>query len=179
MENGPTELSWDDFIRFIRKLSRVPGQGPTGDCWEWIAGRYEEGYGSFWFAGRSYGAHRIAFWIEHRRWSEKFICHRCDNPPCVRPSHLFEGTEADNSADMANKGRAARFTGDNHPSRKYPERVPRGEDHHAARLTTKTVLDIRALYAAGGVQQKDIAKQFGLSARLVGKIVRRESWAHI
>lgn len=173
------ELAWPDFIRFIRKFSRLPGQGPKGDCWEWIAGRFPEGYGSFWLVDRSYGAHRIAFWIETGRWPEALICHRCDNPPCVRPSHLFEGTEADNSADMAMKGRAARFTGDSHPSHKYPERVPRGEEHHAATLTTQTVLNIRALYAAGNLQQKEIAKQFGLDPRLVGKIVRRERWVHI
>ncbi len=72
------------------------------------------GYGVF----RSHRAHRVAFFLEHKRWPQPCALHKCDNRRCVRPDHLFEGTLADNNRDCAAKGRSARLRGDANPLRK-------------------------------------------------------------
>lgn len=102
----------------------------SGDCWLWTAARSERGYGRVKIKGRMHQAHRVAYELTIGSIADSMkICHTCDNPPCCRPDHLFEGTSADNSADMVRKGRSA--AGDRNPARQHPERMPRGDDHHS------------------------------------------------
>lgn len=83
----------------------------TGGCWNWTAARNRKGYGTFTMPGKMRHvptlAHRVSWFLTHGKWPEPCALHRCDNPRCVRPDHLFEGTKADNNADMRAKGRAS------------------------------------------------------------------------
>lgn len=78
----------------------------TDDCWIWTAGKTPNGYGRFSIKRKPVYAHRVSYVIEHGSISEDLcICHTCDNPSCVRPDHLFQGTHSDNQIDSVRKGR--------------------------------------------------------------------------
>lgn len=99
--------------RFWPKVDKngpvAPHRPELGPCWMWTGGTDKKGYGRISIGRRSSGgmvvAHRVAFLLEHGRWPEPCALHHCDNPSCVRPEHLFEGTKSDNMRDCARKGR--------------------------------------------------------------------------
>jgi hypothetical protein len=145
------------------------------ECWWWIGGTTHSAtndveYGSLaWPSGtsRMHGAHRIC-WEIHRGHipAGLDICHTCDHPLCVNINHLFMGTPADNTHDMHRKGR-------------HRGGAPHGERNALAKLTTDKVREIRRRYALGGIRQKDLAREFGITQGTLGKVVRRELWAHV
>lgn len=138
-------------------------------CWEWSGHRYPDGYGSFSWKGGPFtmtapGAHRVAFYLTNGFVPES-TCHRCDNPPCVRPSHLFAGTHAENVADRHAKGRSRGA-------------VQVGEANHNAKLTDESVLAIRQAVAAG-TPEADVAAQHGISRSTVTLIRQGTIWTHV
>lgn len=173
-------------------LSRVRHEGPD-DCWLWTGKLDRDGYGmiSRRLAGHRYQrAHRYAYFLATGvHPGEMCVLHRCDVRACCNPSHLWLGTPSDNNADMISKGRATGgfLRGDQHISRTRPEVVPRGDAHYArrrgpvhvgerhpgVRLTNEQVREIRSLYAAGGITQKAVAEQFGISLGHANAIIIR------
>lgn len=139
----------------------VTGSG----CWEWSGTRNEYGYGTLSVAGKRTLAHR---WFWDRLCSpagDSHVLHRCDNPPCVNPAHLFLGTHTDNLRDMWAKGRAR-------PGRSV------GVAHGRAKLTAQQAVEIRRRCAAGE-QQRALALEYGVTQTVIGRIHRREAWAHV
>ena len=90
------------FERFWSKVSKGP------DCWVWTGARLRSGdYGALSFGGQAVRAHVLSFWIHGGvLLPGTFVCHHCDNPPCVRPEHLYAGTAKTNAHDMIRRGRA-------------------------------------------------------------------------
>jgi hypothetical protein len=138
------------------------GRQPLDECLEWQGSKNKDGYGTRRIAQRTYLAHRIAY-------SEAFgdpgalnVLHRCDNPACVRPSHLFLGTQRDNIYDCMAKGRRADQSGAKGP---------------AAKLTEADVAEIRRLYVAGGVSQESLGRRFGVTQAAISAVVRGRTWA--
>lgn len=162
------ELLERDIERFWSHVNR---RGEN-DCWEWTAALSEHGYGHFnlWRNGKTVNlkAHRVAWQIVRGPIPDGlFACHSCDNPRCVNPKHLFLGTQDDNMADMARKGRNL----DHRPRVK-------GEGHPLHKLSSDDVAEIRRVYAAGGVTQRELGKRFGVSQARVQMIVTGKGWRY-
>jgi hypothetical protein len=143
------QISPDDVARFFSKITVTDG------CWLWAAGTNGHGYGTFSFGHHNIGSHRVAWAMFYGDLDiETRILHRCDNPACVRPSHLFAGTQLDNMRDMSAKGRRAT-----------------GERHGSAKLTDAQVAEIRLRFNAGGVPQKSLAIEYSVSQSHIHRIV--------
>lgn len=164
------QLSASDKERFFSKVSTTP---TDAGCTEWTAAS-RAGYGAFRIARRQLGAHRVAYLIstgvDPRELS---VCHSCDNPLCVNPSHLSLGTPQDNSTQMAIAGRAAK--GDKNGARLYPERLARGEGNGNSKLTESQVITIRADTRV----QREIALDYGVRRTLISSIKLRKIWKHV
>lgn len=146
----------------------------SGECWLWT-GALVAGYGSFFVNNAHVKAHRFSYALVHGPIPDGLdCCHHCDNPPCVRPSHLFAGTRLENMQDMVTKGRGVPL--EKMWMRVHPERVMRGETHVFAKLTQQQVNEIRSRYAAGGSTQSVLAAEYGVKREAIGKIVRGERW---
>jgi hypothetical protein len=162
--------------RFWEKVDR---DGPTpphrpelGPCWIWTAHRHPTGYGGIGGGGRRVGtkrANRVAWELTFGPVPESlFVLHKCDNPTCVRPDHLFVGTPGDNRRDCVAKGRS-----------NDQARGRKGEANRNAKLTTAAVREIRARYAQGGIKQQELAEQYGVTQSIVSKVLLMHSWAHV
>lgn len=145
-------------------------------CWEWTASTAGRGYGVIWFEGRQQYAHRVSHQIHKGPVPDSLqVLHECDNPKCVNPAHLFLGTQADNVADMIQKGRQ------NCVRPRYPRPLSvyaRGEKIATAKLTTDQIRSIRDLYSQGSTQA-DLATTFGVNQPQISRIVRRATWKHV
>lgn len=132
-------------------------------CWEYRGSRYPTGYGRLTGARTEHlYAHRVSY--EHANGpiaDGLLVCHRCDNPPCMNPDHLFLGTFAENAADAVQKGRHTH-----------------GERAGTAVLSEAEVRDVLSRVGSGEMC-KDIASRYGVSPSLVSAIARGERWQHV
>lgn len=97
--SGSPTVKEGDRARFWGKVDR------TGRCWNWTASLDDKGYGMFKLDGRMWKAPRVSWLFHNADPGKLMVCHRCDNPRCVHPDHLFVGTQSDNMTDCAAKGR--------------------------------------------------------------------------
>ena len=148
-------------------------------CWNWPGATDRRGYGKWQDASRK--MHIVPRLIYQLFCNPDIgalhVCHRCDNPRCYRPSHLFEGTRSDNMQDAIRKGRFS--SGESHWMHKRPDQIQRGEQHARAKLTTRDVLAIREKAASGQYTRRAIGLEFGVSRKTVDDIVTRQSWQHV
>lgn len=157
-------LSQSYLVRFWAKVDK---NGPIHPvlktrCWVWTGTTDGKGYGFFRTSIGMRRAHRVSWFIVHKKWPEPNGLHKCDNPPCCNPDHLFEGTHEDNVRDRDVKGR-----------------VQRGERNHGTKFTNEDVLEIRKQHATGNTTYKKLAKFYSVNISSIAHIVRRQSWKHI
>ena len=129
-------------------------------CWEWTRYRQPKGYGELTVHRRRWLAHRYAWLITNGDPGDLFVCHRCDNVLCVRPTHLFAGTHKENIADAIAKTRMG------------GERS--GIPHR--KLSPEQVIEIGRLYATGEYTYRSLSKQFGIGFNTVAGIVQGNRW---
>lgn len=137
--------------------------GPDG-CWLW-KGWIDPvgGYGRFKIRNRAHPAHKYSYTFTSGAVPKGlFVCHRCDNPACVNPAHLFLGTPADNTRDRDAKGRQAR-----------------GERSGTAKLNEADVRAIRSLYASGGFSQARLGWIYGVGQTKISAVVNKTTWKHV
>lgn len=135
------------------------------DCWEWNGSRNARGYGQINSGLKTKSGHPRPVLAPRVAWSmaygepssEQAVCHKCDNPKCVNPKHLFLGTKADNNADMAKK-----------------RRTLNGEYRPQTKLSDLDIALIRKTYASGKYSQAQVAKMFSISASHVSLVVNRK-----
>lgn len=142
---------------------------PMSGCWLWlgsVAGPQDHARG--YYNNRSYQASHLAWMGAHEPIPDRlWVLHRCDNPPCVNPDHLFLGTRLDNVHDCVKKGR--------HRATRHPESV-RGERNPTAKLTEEQVRQIRSELAAGAFQ-RDLALKYGVSQATIARARSGECWS--
>lgn len=141
--------------RFWEKVDK------TSDCWLWLGGKNGKGYGSF----TEDRAHRMSWRLAYGDIPNRLhVLHKCDNPSCVNPSHLFLGTNRDNAQDRKNKGRGGGLK-------------IRGENNTEAKLSERDILEIRDLFKA--MSLFELTDIYRISRTQIYRIIRHESWKHV
>lgn len=143
--------------RFDRYTKRGPG------CWVWLSYRDPSGYGRLHYKRKPVLASRISYLLHFGEIPEgQHVCHKCDNPGCVNPEHLFLGSQADNMADMYRKGRDRK-------------RSLKGEQHGQAKLTAEQVREFKQ----STLSDSEAARRYGVSRATIHAIRSGKTWSHI
>lgn len=138
--------------------------GEKNDCWTWLAYKDKKWkYGVFGFNGKLYKAHRFAWFLTHGQMPDNnmLVCHKCDNPSCVNPHHLFLGTNDDNMKDMVSKGRSVHRCAENCPS---------------AKLTIEKAREIRIKFNSGNYTWLELSKLYCVCESTIGNIVHNRTY---
>lgn len=145
------------------QLKRFWAKVQKGDeCWEWTSSLNNQGYGTIGIHWKHHLAHRVSFMVANGPFPKRLkVLHKCDNPKCVRPDHLFLGTMKDNTKDCEQKDRNCR-----------------GSRSHKAKVSEEDVLRMRALYHAG-TPMRTLVAEFGLTQATISVALRGLKWKHV
>lgn len=154
-------VDWDTF------WSKVDKRGPD-ECWPWLGTRVGSGYGRFKVGGKMFVASRLSLQdaLGRELCAAEQACHRCDNPPCVNPAHLFAGGARENSHDAHAKGRLHKWNG-----------ARTGELNPKAKLTREQALAVRNRTAPGSI--REIARRLGVSKETIKDIRKHRTWSNL
>jgi hypothetical protein len=159
LERPPVERFW----AFVNKEGVL--HPALGRCWTWTGGKFRGGYGALHVRGETVKAHRFSYRLHFGPFPEsQLVCHRCDNPECTNPRHLFLSTESGNMMDRDQKGRGVR-----------------GERQHKAKLTEDVVRQIRARHVRRHSVHGSLAmsREFGVCHLTVLRVLRGDCWKHV
>ena len=152
----------------VRKLKHYTEINEETGCWNWVGAKLKTGYGVL--IVRILGkqvtqyAHRVSYMLANQITITRFrlVCHKCDNPSCINPEHLFVGDPYDNMDDKRKKGRS--LSGVKNPK---------------AKLTENEVREIRFRYSLGTYTYESLANVYKVGPMAVNRIVNRKQWQHV
>ena len=164
LRNSVVEKFWS----LVRKTDR---------CWLWCGWKGDRGYGRFVIDGVRYRSHRLAWWINGKEIPDgMLVCHRCDEPSCVKPDHLFVGTSKENTRDMVQKGRA-------HWQLRPSSRPPRNPRSNGPRtnlscrsVSLRAAREIRTAHRDRGESLRSLASRMGIGRTAVWRIVHDQTY---
>ena len=154
------EYKIDHKERFFKNVDK------TKNCWLYKRGYTIDGYGRFSIRGKPWHAHRYSWKLANGDIPKgMYVLHKCDNPPCVNPDHLFIGTAKENFHDAIQKGRLDVI----------------GESNAGARLTEKEIKEIRKKYTYGHRETgfHVLSKIYGVGKTTIWRIIKRKTWKHV
>lgn len=162
MMRRPRDLDGQKLLDWMLSNTKIK----MNNCMEWNKSKFCKksgfNYGQIKYKGKATKAHRLVYILLHGSIQvDQFICHFCDNPPCINPNHLWLGSPQKNSSDMINKNRS-NF----------------GEKHGNVKLTFNKVKQIRDKYNLG-ISKRELAKQFAISESHTDNIVNYRSWKNL
>lgn len=157
MPSGKYERITTDerFWKFVNK---------TENCWLWTGGINSKGYGNFWMNGKTLLSHRYAFENINGIKPSSSLLHSCDNPKCVNPEHLREGTHQDNMDDKVHRNRCYR---------------PKGILNIQAKITPEIANTIREEYKTNKITQKSLSDKYNICQTTVSQIILNKTWMSI
>lgn len=165
-ESDNTPKRGNRYIPLAIRLKSYTADPVTG-CWIWTKAKTKRGYGKIQVGNKHTHAHRVSY--EHSRGitlpPEIAVCHRCDNPPCINPAHLFEGSAGDNQRDCLLKGR---HTGSRENNK--------GHLHPKAKLTIDQALDVIDARRTGRATEEELAVKYGISTSRIYYIATGRSY---
>lgn len=150
----PEQIYIDHFHKQVTK---------TDTCWLWTGYRAKGGHGQFRFKSKNHYVHRLAYLFHHKTIDDSLcVCHKCDNPICVNPDHLFLGTMSENMKDKIAKNRHAK-----------------GDNGMLSILSEDNVIEIMRLYKTGQYSQAQLGRRFKIGQTQISRIVNGHRWGHI
>lgn len=155
----------------IYELIQKPGYEEIGECWECTSyAKDKDGYCKIKIGNKNQRLHRHIYAIHHNQTpGENLVCHKCDNPSCINPDHLFIGTVLDNNKDRDLKGRTSRVGNKGNC---------KGEKNNRAKLTEKDVLYIKKLLESGN-SCKMVANLFNVNSSTIERIKNNKRWTYL
>jgi len=152
-----------DYALEIKKLRFQSKVNKTDSCWLWTGYKSEAGYGYF-RADKQRLAHRVAWFYEHKSYPTGVLRHTCDNPPCVNPAHLLDGTQQDNMDDMKAKGRG---------------KAPKGENNGQSKLTNAQVIELRKEHILTKISAAEMARRLGMTQGCVYRMLHGQTYSSV
>ena len=162
-----SQLTFEDQKERILKRMMSKIKVVDNGCWEWTGNKNQNNYGVMGVSSidglKQYKAHRLMYKIKNGDISNNFlVCHKCDNPSCCNPDHLFLGTYLDNINDRILKGRTVK-----------------GENQGSSKLRSEQINEIRNKYIPKKYTLKRLAKEYGVHHSTIYNVVKRVKWKHI